>query len=83
MTDPRKRHLSLVTDGFTPDAEANQHGQTPAEATIPTLTTPPCPSCGHALTAAYDDLDDSWWECSGCGREVENRDLRTTEGEHR
>jgi hypothetical protein len=73
MTDPSKRHLSLVTDGFTSQAQADPAS---VESTIPTLTTPPCPSCGHHLTAAYDDLDDSWWECSGCGCEVEDRDLR-------
>lgn len=45
-----------------------------ADAPAPAIATPPCPTCGHALTAAYDD-GDSFWECDGCGRDVENRDL--------
>lgn len=68
MTDPRKRHLSVVRDDFVPPVQDESND-------IPTLTTPPCPHCGHHLSAAYDDMDDSWWECTGCGRDVENHEL--------
>lgn len=46
-----------------------------AATTTTPIVTPPCPSCGHALTAAYDD-GKGFWECDGCGRDVEDRDLR-------
>lgn len=34
-------------------------------------STPPCPLCGHALTAAYDD-GEGFWECDGCGKDFES-----------
>lgn len=43
------------------------------------VTTPPCPKCGHALTAAYDD-GDGFWECDGCKSDFEDRDLRLPPG---
>lgn len=68
-----------VADNST-SAPASAPASTPANtpATTPdavSISTPPCPSCGHALTAAYDD-GEGFWECDGCGREVEDRDLR-------
>lgn len=57
------------------DNSTSASAVTPSFDTAVTLSTPPCPSCGHALTAAYDD-GDGFWECDGCGREVEDRDLR-------
>ena len=44
------------------------------------VSTPPCPTCGHALTAAYDD-GDGFWECGGCKSDFEDRDLRLPPGE--
>lgn len=58
----------------TPVADNSTSAPASAPASV-TLSTPPCPSCGHALTAAYDD-GEGFWECDGCGREVEVRDLR-------
>lgn len=56
---------------MTPDLLASAATQV---AGLANSLTPLCPVCGHPLTAAYDD-GDGFWECSKCGRDVEDRDL--------